>query len=221
MSVPSRFPPLENYAPPIAPLAVLYRDDVVLVIDKPAGLLSVPGKSPAHADCLEARLQEYDADARLIHRLDMDTSGAMIFARTSKAQRHLGLQFERRHVKKTYVAVVQGQIDGAQGQIDLPLTSDWPNRPLQKICHDTGRAALTHWRVLDREADRTRVELRPETGRTHQLRVHMKALGHPILGDRFYGVQSSAPRLLLHAASLAFYHPDGGRQMEISAPIPF
>ncbi|MFQ5624312.1 MAG: RluA family pseudouridine synthase, partial [Paracoccaceae bacterium] len=173
------------YDPPAGPLAVLYRDDDLLVLDKPAGLLSVPGKAAEHRDCLENRARAAFPDTLLVHRLDMDTSGVMVFALNRAAQRHLGLQFERRHVRKTYLARVWGDVTGDSGTVDLPLKNDWPNRPRQTVSED-GRMARTDWRVIAREEEETRVELTPLTGRSHQLRVHMAALGHPILGDRFY-----------------------------------
>lgn len=212
------------YAPPLTPLDILHHDDAILVVDKPSGLLSVPGKAPEHRDCLEARVKAVFPDALLIHRLDMDTSGVMIFARTKPAQRHLGLQFERRKTAKTYVARVQGLVGPDSGLMDLPLIVDWPNRPLQMVDHERGKPAQTHWRVLEREAACTRLELRPVTGRSHQLRVHMRELGHTILGDRFYGSDdeiAAASRLQLHAQRLAVFHPDGGDRVAFSSKVPF
>lgn len=220
-------PPLPDrvYAPPREPLlVVLHRDEHLLVVDKPSGLLSVPGKQPDLADCVAARALELHPDARVVHRLDMDTSGVLALALNAAAHRHLGLQFERRHVAKTYVARVAGRIDGEDGTVDLPLRCDWPNRPRQIVDHDAGRAARTRWRVLAREGDATRVLLEPETGRSHQLRVHMLALGHPILGDPLYGTPASragAARLQLHAESLTLRHPDGGAAIRFEAPCPF
>jgi len=190
-------------------------------VDKPAGLLSVPGKAAEHSDCLESRVKAEFDGALLVHRLDMDTSGLMVFAMNRRAQRHLGLQFERRHIEKTYIAEVSGVVEGEDGEVDLPLIVDWPNRPLQKVCYETGKAALTRWQVIARGADHTRMSLRPKTGRSHQLRVHMLALGHPILGDRFYGSGNSAPRLMLHSESLKLYHPVGGARHRFMAACPF
>lgn len=212
------------YNPPLAPLVVLHCDDALLLIDKPSGLLSVPGKSEAHRDCLEARVKSAFPEALLVHRLDMDTSGVMIFARTKTAQRHLGLQFERRKTTKTYVARVQGHVRQDRGVIDLPLIVDWPNRPLQMVDHERGKPAQTHWLVLEREQTATRLELTPVTGRSHQLRVHMRELGHTILGDRFYGtpdVIAAADRLQLHAHRLELHHPDGGQRVTFQSKIPF
>jgi tRNA pseudouridine32 synthase/23S rRNA pseudouridine746 synthase len=214
---------LTPYAPPQGPLAVLHADHEVLLVDKPAGLLSVPGKTPDLEDCLLARVQAVFPTALLVHRLDRDTSGVMIFALTPHAQRHLGLQFEHRQTKKTYVARVRGLVAGQEGTIDLPLCVDWPNRPLQKVDHAEGRPAVTDWRVLRRGADETRMRLMPRTGRSHQLRVHMVALGHPILGDPFYasGADRDFPRMMLHSEKLQFRHPDGGRGTRVTAPCPF
>jgi tRNA pseudouridine32 synthase / 23S rRNA pseudouridine746 synthase len=211
------------YAPPDTPLTVLHRDRAILVVDKPSGLLSVPGKGEHLADCLIARVQTVHPEALLVHRLDRDTSGVMIFALTPHAQRHLGLQFEKRQVRKAYVARVWGTVAEDAGRIDLPLIVDWPNRPLQKVDHETGRAAVTDWRVLRREAGTTRVRLYPHTGRSHQLRVHMAEIGHPILGDPFYatGPARDFPRLMLHSESLRIRHPEGGAGMSFAARVPF
>lgn len=202
---------------------MLYRDADLLVVEKPAGLLSVPGKAAAHADCLVTRLQALDPDVLLVHRLDMDTSGVMVFARNPAAQRHLGLQFERRHLRKSYIARVHGRLPAQTGEVDLPLIADWPNRPLQKVCHDTGKPALTRWEVQG-DGPCARVLLRPETGRSHQLRVHMKALGAPICGDRFYGdaeAVACSGRLCLHAHTLELRHPTGGAWHRFESVPPF
>ncbi|MBR2575418.1 MAG: RNA pseudouridine synthase [Loktanella sp.] len=211
------------YAPPQDPLVILHHDHQVLLVDKPSGLLSVPGKGEDLTDCLIARVQRVFPDALLVHRLDRDTSGVMIFALTPHAQRHLGLQFENRQTKKTYVARVWGEMTGKTGTVDLPLIVDWPNRPLQMVDHENGRAAVTDWRVVRVGGGETRVRLMPKTGRSHQLRVHMLALGYPILGDPFYatGPARDHPRLMLHSETLQFRHPDGGQGMRITAPSPF
>jgi len=212
-----------TYAPPETPLAVLHADADLLVLNKPSGLLSVPGKAAEHADCLEVRAKFAFPDALLVHRLDMDTSGVMIFARNKAAQRHLGLQFERRHTVKTYEALVWGQPED-EGEVDLPLITDWPNRPLQKVCFESGKASHTKWQVIGRGAGFARVRLTPTTGRSHQLRVHMLSIGHPILGDRFYAegeALAAAPRLCLHALTLEIYHPTGGERIRFEAPTPF
>lgn len=205
-------------------LTILHSDAQILLLDKPSGLLSVPAKPPGAQDCLEARARAAFSDALLVHRLDGDTSGVMVFARTKLAQRHLNWQFERRQVSKTYVARVAGRVEGETGRIDLPLICDWPNRPKQMVCHARGRPSVTDWRVIGREADATRLELTPLTGRSHQLRVHLLALGHPILGDPFYATGAAleaADRLQLHAARLGFRHPDGGAHVAFSSAVPF
>lgn len=213
----------QSYTPPDTPLAVLHEDAEVLLVDKPEGLLSVPGKGPHLADCLLSRVQDAFPDALLVHRLDRDTSGVMIFALTPHAQRHLGLQFEKRMTKKTYVARVWGTPEAKTGTVDLPLIVDWPNRPKQKVCFETGKPAQTDWRVMKSQGETSRIRLQPHTGRSHQLRVHMLALGHPILGDPFYatGAARDFPRLMLHSQELRFKHPQGGRSMKIRSDAPF
>ena len=213
----------ETYAPPQDPLVVLHHDHEVVLVDKPAGLLSVPGKGDHLSDCLIARVQAVFPTALLVHRLDRDTSGVMIFALTPHAQRHLGLQFEKRQTQKTYVARVWGQVAEAKGTVDLPLIVVWPNRPRQMVDHENGRAAVTDWRRLKRSETETRMRLFPRTGRSHQLRVHMLAMGHPILGDPFYaeGPARDFPRLMLHSEKLQFRHPDGGSRMSVTASTPF
>lgn len=212
-----------TYAPPADPPRVIHADHEILVVDKPAGLLSVPGKGEDKADCLIARLAGPFPEVLLVHRLDLDTSGVMVFALTRYAQRHLGLQFEKRQVKKVYVARLAGRLEPATGTVDLPLIVDWPNRPKQMVDHDRGRPARTDWRVVRATDAETRVRLMPLTGRSHQLRVHMASLGHPILGDPLYaeGEARDHPRLMLHAESLRLRHPDGGRHMTFSAAAPF
>ena len=212
------------YEPPKTPLDILYIDEDVLVVNKPSGLLTVPGKELKHHDSLELRVKIEYPNSFLIHRLDMDTSGVIIFALSKSTQRSLNLQFEKRIVKKLYEARVFGNITEDNGFIDLPLIVDWPNRPLQKIDAKEGKSALTNWQVLDREGDVTRVALMPETGRTHQLRVHMMSLGHTILGDRFYGNVAEinlANELQLHAKDLMIFHPKNGKKITFKAPLPF
>lgn len=212
-----------DYNPPQDPLVILHDDHEVLLVDKPSGLLSVPGKGEHLADCLIARVQAAFPMALLVHRLDRDTSGVMIFALTPHAQRHLGLQFEKRQTKKTYVARVFGEMTEKTGTVDLPLIVDWPNRPLQMVDHQNGKQAVTDWRVMRSKDGETRVRLMPRTGRSHQLRVHMLAIGHPILGDPFYaeGPARDYPRLMLHSETLQFRHPDGGQGMRFTAKAPF
>lgn len=214
---------MTTYAPPDSPLEILHEDHALLVVAKPSGLLSVPGKGADLADCLLTRIQIAFPQALLVHRLDRDTSGVMVFALSRHAQRHLGLQFEKRQVKKAYVARVAGRLAPKTGQVDLPLCVDWPNRPRQMVDHENGRAAQTDWCVLKASDAETRVRLMPLTGRSHQLRVHMLALGHPILGDAFYatGAALAHPRLMLHSETLQLRHPDGGRGMRFRANAPF
>ena len=213
----------DAYEPPTGPLAILHEDHELLFVDKPAGLLSVPGKGEHLADCLLTRVQAAFPTALLVHRLDRDTSGVMVFALTPHAQRHLGLQFEKRQTKKTYVARVAGRLEPRTGTVDLPLAVDWPNRPRQRVDHENGRPAVTEWRVQRATDAETRVRLMPRTGRSHQLRVHMQALGHPILGDPFYaeGAAREHPRLMLHSQELRLRHPDGGRGLSVAASVPF
>ena len=213
----------DDYAPPDVPLDVVHADHEILIIGKPEGLLSVPGKGAHLADCLLSRVQAVFPQALLVHRLDRDTSGVMVFALTPHAQRHLGLQFEKRQVKKTYVARVWGRVAEKTGQIDLPLIVDWPNRPRQMVDHENGKPALTEWRVQRQGEDETRLRLFPKTGRSHQLRVHCLAIGHPILGDPFYatGPARNHARLMLHSENIRFRHPDGGKGMSYTVKTPF
>lgn len=215
--------PLEGYNPPQDPLVILHQDHEILIVDKPAGLLSVPGKGEHLADCLMSRIEAAFPTALLVHRLDRDTSGVMVFALTPHAQRHLGLQFEKRYTKKTYVARVWGEIATKTGTIDLPLIVDWPNRPLQHVDHENGKPAVTDYRVVRTGGGESRVRLYPKTGRSHQLRVHMKEIGHPILGDPFYatGPARDYPRMMLHSETLQFRHPDGGAGVRFTAKAPF
>lgn len=200
-----------------------------MVTHKPAGLLSVPGRGPDKQDCQARRVQVHWPDARVVHRLDMATSGVWLMARGLDMQRAFSRAFEQQAVDKRYVAVVAGCVtppgtaDG-WGEIDLPLAADWPRRPLQRVDPEHGRPSLTRWRILRASADRTWLELAPRTGRSHQLRVHLQALGHPILGDALYApaeVQAMAPRLLLHACALRLPHPGTGQLLEIRCDAPF
>ncbi|WP_262693152.1 pseudouridine synthase [Kordiimonas aquimaris] len=220
---------MQSYDPPQHPfIDVLYTDSDLLVLNKQSGLLSVPGKLEEHNDCLEARACATYDDPLLVHRLDMETSGVFIMARNRNAQRSLGQQFEKRKTHKTYVARVVGEMPSLEGTVDLPLICDWPNRPKQMVDHENGKNAITHWRVLDLEQKNntaiSRVELTPETGRSHQLRVHMLALGHVIVGDHLYGdaiTTGMANRLQLHAHKLTIHHPTKQEPVTFEAPLPF
>lgn len=215
---------LAAYAPPEEPLRVIHADHAILVVDKPAGLLTVPGKGEDLADCLIARVQKVFPEALLVHRLDRDTSGVIVFALTRHAQRMLSAGFEARKTKKAYRARLWGHLEPKEGRVDLPLIVDWPNRPRQHVNHETGKPAQTDWKVLSHDPDgTTRVRLVPITGRSHQLRVHMREIGHPILGDALYaeGAARDYPRLMLHAESLRIAHPETGKGMTFTAPCPF
>ena len=239
-------PPLtQTPAPPRAwrPISVVpgvqlvYADDTLLVFDKPAGLLSVPGRGPENADCLSARAQALYPDALVVHRLDMGTSGLLVLARGLAAQRALSHAFANRRVHKRYQAVVAGQPDTSQADaegwsdIHLPLIVDWPNRPKSKVDFEIGKPSHTRWRVLSPGPlnltdgrPSTRLELEPVTGRSHQLRVHLQAIGHPILGDELYAddvALNAAPRLLLHACAIDLPHPVSGQHVALLTPSPF
>lgn len=213
----------DDYAPPSDPLEFLHEDSDLIVVNKPAGLLSVPGRGPHLADCLITRVQAAVPGALLVHRLDRDTSGVMVFARNADAQRHLGLQFERRVVRKIYIARVWGVPAERKGSIDLPLIVDWPNRPRQKVCFETGKPAQTDWTMISSDGMTARLRLFPKTGRSHQLRVHCLEIGHPILGDPFYATEDARafPRLMLHSEELRLRHPNGGDPMRFRAKAPF
>jgi len=205
---------------------VVWCDDRLIVVDKPAGVLSVPGRGADKQDCLSARVQREYADALVVHRLDMATSGLFLMARGALAQRSLSLAFAGREVRKRYVALVMGRMPENEGEIDMPLIADWPNRPRQKVDHDIGKPSRTLWRVIafDPASDTTRVELEPITGRSHQLRVHLMAMGHPILGDALYApqaVQDRATRLMLHATHLELAHPFSGKVLQFRSDPPF
>ncbi|MBM2575019.1 RluA family pseudouridine synthase [Jannaschia sp. Os4] len=210
------------YDPPTGPIPIVHEDADLLVVDKPAGLLSVPGRGAHLADCLLTRLQAMRPEVLLCHRLDRDTSGIMVFALTKEGQRRMGRLFETKRVKKRYVALVHGAVAEAEGTIDLPLIVDWPNRPLQRVDHEIGKAAVTDWTRGAVEGDVTRMILRPRTGRSHQLRVHMRELGHPIVGDPFYSEGAEThPRMYLHAEGLKFVHPVTEKTMRLEVPAPY
>jgi tRNA pseudouridine32 synthase/23S rRNA pseudouridine746 synthase len=214
-----------HYAPPMWPyLEIVFKDEHFLVLNKPSELLSVPGKAVELKDCLQLRVQRVYPTATIIHRLDMATSGLLVMALNKAAHRHISRQFELRQTSKTYIARVYGQVGGEEGCVDLPLICDWPNRPKQMVCLQKGKPAQTWWRVLARNEQDTRLELSPITGRSHQLRVHMLSLGHPILGDRLYASPQAlqlAPRLQLHAQSLSFMHPHHEQNVSFFTPAPF
>ncbi|MBL0085555.1 MAG: RluA family pseudouridine synthase [Ideonella sp.] len=208
------------------PPTLLHVDAALIVADKPAGLLSVPGRGADKADCLAVRVQALHADALMAHRLDMATSGLIVLGRGAAMHRALSMAFAQRLVHKTYVAVVDGVMADDQGEIALPLMADWPNRPRQMVSQASGKPSLTRWRVLHRDLAnrRTRVALYPVTGRSHQLRVHLAAIGHAILGDDLYApadAVSAAPRLLLHASALGLIHPADGVAMAFESTVPF
>lgn len=214
----------------MSPLNVIHEDDHLIVLDKPAGMLAVPGKGPDKQDCLSTRAQTRWPDALVVHRLDMATSGLVVMARGLDAQRALSRAFETRQVHKRYTAVVAGalanpQPDNGWNTIDLPITVDWPNRPRSIVSTELGKPSVTRWRLAGPPgSDTTRLELEPVTGRTHQLRVHLQAIGHPILGDALYATpeqQALAPRLLLHAHHLSLPHPLHGATMAFHSPCPF
>lgn len=217
---------MEPYNPPQDPwLHILYQDEHIIVVNKPSGLLSVPGRPEEHKDSVMTRIQRDCPAAESVHRLDMATSGVMVVALTKAAERELKRQFREREPKKTYIARVWGHPEPAKGLVDLPLICDWPNRPKQKVCFETGKSAQTEYLVLEYALDNSaRMQLKPVTGRSHQLRVHMLALGHPILGDNFYAhdqAKAMAPRLQLHAEVLSITHPHYQTPMTFRQPADF
>jgi len=211
-------------------LAIVFANERLVAFDKPAGLLSVPGNGPENQDCLAARAREHFPDALIVHRLDRETSGVIVLALNPDTHRALGMQFERRQTEKTYIAVAAGAYEHDEGEIDLPMRPDIDNRPRSIIDPVQGRAALTRWRVLERSPTfdgsppTTRLELSPHTGRTHQLRLHLSAIGRPILGDSLYAppeVRAMSPRLMLHAQTLIVTDPGSGERLRLHAPCPF
>ncbi|KAE9631076.1 RluA family pseudouridine synthase [Parasedimentitalea maritima] len=212
-----------EYTPPQDPLEYLHSDAQIVAVNKPAGLLSVPGRGEHLADCLLTRVQLAFPDALLVHRLDRDTSGVIVFALTPHAQRNLSMQFEQRTTRKVYVARLEGRLEPRAGTVDLPLIVDWPNRPRQMVCQNTGKASVTDWNVVKYGANETRVRLTPKTGRTHQLRVHMLALGHPILGDPLYasGEAREHDRMMLHSQELRVKHPETSQSIKFRAQPSF
>ncbi|MBK9218380.1 MAG: RNA pseudouridine synthase [Uliginosibacterium sp.] len=212
--------------PPPQALDPIFADAQLVVVNKPAGLLSVPGRGEGMDDCMARRVQAEFPDALIVHRLDMSTSGLLVLARGAAVHRALSIAFQSRAVKKRYVAVVAGRLAQASGEIDLPLICDWPNRPRQIVDRQIGKPSLTRYRVLayDAARDCSRVELEPITGRSHQLRVHLQQLGHPILGDDLYApeaIRTASPRLLLHAEWLEIPHPASGLRQQFESTAPF
>ncbi len=200
---------------------ILFIDEQIIVINKPSGLLSVPGLY--NKDCAASRLEKVHGELFIIHRLDQDTSGIMVYARNKKALTFIQQQFEKQKTRKVYECLVIGKLRGSRGCVNLPICVDWPNRPLQKISHTDGRYALTRWKRLEQTEDYTRVELYPQTGRSHQLRIHMLNLGHAIIGDPFYAPESAKEndRLMLHARELDFNHPITEERMQFKLAAPF
>ena len=206
------------------PVDILYEDEHLLFVQKPHLLLSVPGRHPANQDCVISRIRATHPAASIVHRLDLDTSGIMVIPLSAGVHGHISRQFQERAVKKAYHALVFGRVLEEHGEIDLPIAPDWQNRPRQKICTERGKAALTRFEVLKRETDRTRLLLKPTTGRSHQLRIHLATVGHPILGCDLYAHDTAlamSPRLLLHASYLGLTHPVTGRWIERESPPEF
>lgn len=213
------------YTPPQDPLIILYEDDDLIAIDKPAGLLSVMGRQPEHYDSAYWRILQQFPQAKVIHRLDMATSGILLFAKHRDAEVAMSKLFQARQVEKQYCAIVSGQLQGS-GQIDVPLIADWDNRPRQKVDFTVGKPALTYYQAIDylTKYDETLVQLTPITGRSHQLRLHLAHIGHAIIGDKLYHAypeQGRLGRLALHATSLSFLHPIQLNVVNIKSPIPF
>jgi tRNA pseudouridine32 synthase / 23S rRNA pseudouridine746 synthase len=224
------------YANPIGPtfqfrvkqdssmLPIVFIDERLIALDKPSGMLAVPGLGPENRDNLADRLRQEYPDALVVHRLDRDTSGLIVFARDIESQRHLSRQFQDRQAEKIYIAIVCGSVAADTGRVEPPLKRDFARPPRYRVDSVHGKPATTDWRVLERSVDRTRIELIPLTGRSHQLRVHMQQLGHPILGDKLYASPEAlnmAERLMLHAARLTILHPTNGQPLELAAKCPF
>lgn len=210
--------------PAINDTDILFVDSEIIVVNKAADLLSVPGRGEDKKDCISSRVQQRFPTAKTIHRLDYATSGVMVLALTSESHRHISIQFQERQTEKVYQAVLAGHLKSTSGVVDQPLRCDWDNRPRQIVDPQQGKSAQTHWQVIERLDDATRVELRPVTGRSHQLRVHMQFLGHPILGDRFYALPDQvarSPRMLLHAQTLSFRHPTLETPLSFTTTMPF
>jgi len=211
-----------TYSPPKYPISYLYVDHDIIIAEKPCGLLSVPGKS--ESDCMEARVRNDYPESLTVHRLDMATSGLMVFAHNKNAQRHIGMQFEKRYIKKEYIAKVWGVMKVNNFNIDLPIRADWKNRPLQVVCYEKGKSALTKVEIIKCMDNSSYVKLKPITGRSHQLRIHLKSIGHPILGDRLYAHDLAfmeSERLMLHSVKIKLMKPTSGEWIEVSSAYPF
>lgn len=213
------------YNPPMDPyLEVIYQDRDIIVINKPSGLLSVPGQHAHNKDSVQSRAKEQFPTATTVHRLDMETSGLIVMALNKPAHVNISLQFEKRLIKKKYIARVFGQVKEDAGSIDKPLICDWPNRPRQMVDYENGKQALTHWQVLQREAETTLLELKPVTGRSHQLRVHLLSIGHVIVGDQLYAEGAAlafSDRLQLHSQYIKFRHPYTDKDIEFEQAAAF
>ena len=214
-----------EYDPPTDPwINIVHEEADFVIVDKPSGLLSVPGKDPALSDSLQRRAEGYWPTAGIVHRIDKDTSGVMVLALNKRAHAKIAMQFEKRTARKSYVARLWGTLEADEGTVDLPIAVDWENKPRQRIDFARGREARTRWQVMSREGGVTRVRLYPLTGRTHQLRLHMMTLGHPVLGDQFYATGdafAAADRLQLHAEELTFAHPVNDEPVHFVIPAPF
>ncbi len=207
-----------------SPIRLIYEDTDLLLIDKPHHLLSVPGRHPLNHDSLIRRLQPRYPDVQAVHRLDLDTSGLMVVPKRRESLSELARQFQRRQIEKEYTAIVWGELAEDRGSIELPIATDWPNRPKQIICEERGKHALTHFEVLIRGNNRSLIKLKPVTGRSHQLRIHMQSLGHPIIGCDMYAhpeALEASDRLLLHATRLKLCAPSTGNWLSAFSPIPF
>ena len=202
---------------------VLYQDDYLIALNKPCGMLSVPGRGPEKIDSLAHRVQCHYPEAKVVHRLDCYTSGVMLFALGIENQRELNRQFRDREVDKEYIAMVRGVVDEESGVMDQPMRLDVDNRPIQIIDYEQGKPCETHWRVIERLSETTRLLLKPITGRSHQLRVHCMVMGYPIVGDHFYGIHDDADAevMLLHAERIEFTHPSSGERVVVIAPCDF
>ena len=213
-----------TYNPPPDPVEYVHVDPAFLIVNKPYGLLSVQGKPLHHKDCLEFRVKADYPEASAVHRLDHSTSGLLIFAQTEALKSQISAQFRARTVRKVYTARVWGHVEADEGVVDVPLRKNWQDSPRQMICHERGKQAVTRWKVLSRDDGSTLLELYPETGRTHQLRLHMLHIGHPILGDELYApdpAYEASPRLLLHASEIGFDHPVSGERVEFRSAATF